>query len=45
MTSPEAYESPFWTTGERRHRRRCQYCEWHTKTQGHHPNCPAKKED
>ena len=35
-------EKPMWTPDRRRQLGRCQSCEWHPPTQGHHPWCPRE---
>ncbi len=33
-------EKPIWSPRRRAELGRCQSCEWHPPTQGHHPWCP-----
>lgn len=44
MTGPtpvlDTGQLAYWTTGQRRELARCQRCEWHPATQGHHDDCP-----
>ncbi|QDF15407.1 hypothetical protein SEA_MOLLYMUR_46 [Gordonia phage Mollymur] len=42
MISPPGPITQIFTEDEKRRLGRCQLCEWHLRTQGHHPHCPSR---